>query len=255
MPKVFVHGVPENSSVWDMLFEELRTRGVQDIVALSPPGFGATVPEGFQSSCEGYRSWLIDQIEQLGGGIDLVGHDWGALHVYGVLAERPDLLRSWAADVAGILHPDYVWHDHAQAWQTPGLGEEVIPQMFGLPPGEAIEILTEFDIPVASARSLARHMDKRMGDCVLKLYRSGAQPEMERLGQRLATTEKPPGLVFVPTEDPFGGTDAMCESMAGVLGATICRMEGLGHWWMCSESSAASAADTLITHWGMKETP
>jgi hypothetical protein len=26
--------------------------------------------------------------------------------------------------VAGILHPDYVWHESAQLWQTPGAGEQ-----------------------------------------------------------------------------------------------------------------------------------
>lgn len=251
MPKVFVHGNPENSKLWGVLFDELRARGAQDLVALSPPGFGAPVAEGFEATRTGYRSWLIDQIEQLGGNIDLVGHDWGALHIYGVLAERPDLLRSWATDVAGILHPDYVWHDHAQAWQTPGVGEDAIKEMFGLPPDETAEMLTAFDIPIEHARALASDMDETMGDCVLSLYRSAAQPEMSQLGQRLVTTEKRPGLVFLATEDPFTGTHAMCESVANVMGANICRLEGLGHWWMFA--GASTAAEALITHWGMND--
>lgn len=251
MPKVFVHGNPENSKLWDVLFDELKVRGIQDVVALSPPGFGAPVADGFEATRTGYQSWLIDQMIQLGGNIDLVGHDWGALHVYGVLAERPDLLRSWAADVAGILHPDYLWHDHAQTWQTPDLGEETIKEMFGLPPEEAAEILATFDIPIENARALACDMNETMGNCVLSLYRSAAQPEMAQLGQRLATTEKRPGLVFLATEDPFTGTHAMCESMADVLGANICCLEGLGHWWMFAGASAA--ADALIAHWGTND--
>ncbi|MEJ2531025.1 MAG: alpha/beta hydrolase [Halioglobus sp.] len=247
MPKVFVHGNPENSTLWSVLFDELGKRGVSDVVALSPPGFGAPVPEGFDATRTGYRAWLIDQLEQLGGNIDLVGHDWGALHVYGVLAERPDLLRSWAADVAGILHPDYSWHDHAQAWQTPGVGEEAVKGMFGLPPEETAELLTEFDIPLEHARALAADMNEAMGACVLTLYRSAAQPEMARLGQRLATTERRPGLVFLATEDPFTGSHAMCEAVADSLGAPICRLEGLGHWWMFA--GAAAAADALVAHW------
>ena len=247
MPKVFVHGNPENASLWDVLFEELRSRGVQDLVALSPPGFGAPVPPEFEATRTGYRSWLIDQVEQLGGNVDLVGHDWGALHAYGLLAERPDLLRSWAADVAGILHRDYVWHDHAQAWQTPGSGEDAIKEMFGLPLAETAEMLTAFNIPLERARKLAPDMDGTKGECVLSLYRSAAQPEMSQLGQRLATTQKRPGLVFLATEDPFTGTHAMCESAAEMLGAKICRLEGLGHWWMFA--GAATAADALIAHW------
>ena len=247
MPKVFVHGNPENSTLWTVLFRELRARGVEDLVALSPPGFGAPVPEGFEATRRGYRTWLIDQIEQLGGEVDLVGHDWGALHVYGVLAERPDLLRSWAADVAGIIHPDYVWHDHAQAWQNPGAGEDAIREMFGLPPDETAEMLTAFDIPLEHAKALAPDMDETMGTCVLSLYRSAAQPEMAKLGQQLQTTVRRPGLVFLATEDPFTGTHAMCEFMAHKLGAKIYRLEGHGHWWMFA--GAAAAADALITHW------
>jgi pimeloyl-ACP methyl ester carboxylesterase len=123
MPKVFVHGNPETPALWRALFEELEAQGVDDLEALAPPGFGAPVPAGFEPTQLGYRDWLIGELERLGGDIDLVGHDWGAGHVYDVLAERPDLLRSWAADCAGLVHRDYVWHDAALAWQTPDVGD------------------------------------------------------------------------------------------------------------------------------------
>ena len=42
---------------------------------------------------------------------------------------RPELVRSWASDVLGIFDADYVWHDMAQVWQTPGAGEELITTM------------------------------------------------------------------------------------------------------------------------------
>jgi pimeloyl-ACP methyl ester carboxylesterase len=247
MPKVFVHGNPENSALWAVLFDKLRERGTDDLLALSPPGFGAPLPDGFEATQTGYRSWLIDQVEQLDGTVDIVGHDWGALHVYGLLAERPDLVRTWAADVAGILHPDYVWHDNAQAWQTPGIGEESIKQLFGRPPAEIAEILATLDIPIEHARALAPDIDLTMGQCVLSLYRSAAQPAVAELGQRLANSELPPGLVFLPTEDPYTGTQEMCESMANRLRANICRLEGLGHWWMFA--GAPVAAEALISHW------
>ena len=34
--------------------------------------------------------------------MDLVGHDWGGVHVVNVAMSRPDLLRSWCTDVIGI---------------------------------------------------------------------------------------------------------------------------------------------------------
>ena len=96
MPKVFVHGNPETSAIWSALFDALRDKGIDDLVGLSPPGFGAPLPTGFEATQTGYRNWLVQELEQLGGDIDLVGHDWGTGHVLGVLAQRPDLLRSWA---------------------------------------------------------------------------------------------------------------------------------------------------------------
>src|SRR5690348_17445976 len=55
---------------------------------------------------------------------DLIGHDWGGGHVARLAAARPDLVRSWAMDIAGTFDPAYVWHDLAQVWQTEGAGEE-----------------------------------------------------------------------------------------------------------------------------------
>ncbi len=151
MPKVFVHGNPETSAIWSALFDALRDKGIDDLVALSPPGFGAPLPVGFEATQAGYRNWLVKELEQLGGDIDLVGHDWGAGHVYGVLAQRPDLLRSWAADCAGLIHADYAWHDMAQVWQTSGSGEEAIAGMYGLPEQQGKELLTSFGLPARVA--------------------------------------------------------------------------------------------------------
>jgi pimeloyl-ACP methyl ester carboxylesterase len=113
MTKVFVHGNPETTAVWEPLLPALKAQGISDIVLLSPPGFGVPVPDGFAGTRIAYRDWLIAEIEKIGHPVDLLGHDWGAGHTYGVAAARPDLLRSWAADCAGLVHPDYEWHPAA----------------------------------------------------------------------------------------------------------------------------------------------
>ena len=247
MPKVFVHGNPETSAIWSALFDALRDKGIDDLVGLSPPGFGAPLPTGFEATQTGYRNWLVQELEQLGGDIDLVGHDWGAGHVYGVLAERPDLLRSWAADCAGLIHPDYTWHDMAQVWQTPAAGEEAIAGMYGLPEQQGKELMMSFGLPENVASAIAPKQDEVMGKCVLSLYRSAAQPEMVLLGERLKTTEQCPGLVFIASEDTYVGTPEMCASVAADLGAEIYTLEGLGHWWMFEGAALAAAA--LVQHW------
>ncbi len=46
---------------------------------------------------------------------------------------RPDLIRSWATDIAGAADPDYEWHDLAKVWQTPGDGEAAVEMMSAMP--------------------------------------------------------------------------------------------------------------------------
>ena len=86
--KVFVHGNPEVDAIWSLLVAELRARGVDDVVLLSPPGFGAPTPDGWAGDMAAYRDWLVGELERIGRpgqGIDLVGHDWGAGHVFGAV--------------------------------------------------------------------------------------------------------------------------------------------------------------------------
>jgi pimeloyl-ACP methyl ester carboxylesterase len=121
MPAVFVHGNPETAAIWDELFTHLARK---DAVALSPPGFGVPVPPQFDATADAYLHWLAGELERIGGAVDLVGHDWGGAHVLRLAMARPDLIRSWVSDIAGCFEPDYVWHDMAQTWQTPGAGED-----------------------------------------------------------------------------------------------------------------------------------
>ena len=247
MPKLFVHGNPETAALWGPLLAALRERGVSDAEALSPPGFGAPRPEGFAATREAYRDWLVGEIEQRGGAADLVGHDWGAGHVLGTLAERPDLFRSWATDCAGLVHEDYVWHDMALEWQKPEAGEQAIAAMLEAPLDGRVAMLTSLGMPEDVARDVAAGQGPEMARCVLSLYRSAAQPVMRELGEQLRATEQRPGLVFFATEDPYAGTLAMSETVAGRLGARVHAIEGRGHWWMFGE--LGPIADALIAHW------
>jgi pimeloyl-ACP methyl ester carboxylesterase len=119
MAVVFVSGNPESSAIWDPLIAEVNP---DDVLRLSPPGFGAPVPEGFSCTVEGYHSWLIAELERLDEPADLVGHDVGGSTVLTVAMVRPDLLSTWVSDSAGVFDAEYVWHDLAQTWQTPGAG-------------------------------------------------------------------------------------------------------------------------------------
>ena len=75
MPAVFVNGNPESAASWEPLLAELdRT----DVLRLSPPGFGAEVPDGFDCTVPAYREWLTAELEALGEPVDLVAMTWAA---------------------------------------------------------------------------------------------------------------------------------------------------------------------------------
>lgn len=67
MPSAFVHGNPEAPALWRTLVSALKDRGATDLHLLAPSGFGAPVPDGWQSSQTEYRDWLIGELESLGG--------------------------------------------------------------------------------------------------------------------------------------------------------------------------------------------
>lgn len=240
MPFVFVHGNPETEHVWRPLLDELAARGVSDVLALSPPGFGAPVPPGFGCSAEDYRGWLVGELERIGQPVDIVGHDWGAGHVYAVAATRPELLRSWVADCAGIIHPDYVWHPAARAWQTPGEGEELVAHMTAMS-GE--DFVASDGVPAGLAPSLAEHFDATMGRAILAVYRSAAQPYMRDLGARLARAPRVRSLVVHATADRYTMPE-LAPAVAEMLGSQVEVLDGGGHWWMWEQPGAATEAMT-----------
>lgn len=243
MTTVLVHGNPETTFVWSELVPELNSHGVEDIVLLSPPGFGAPIPEGFGGTRADHRDWLIREIEALGGNVDLVGHDWGAGHVYAVAAERPDLLRSWAADCAGLVDPNYEWHPAAAVWQTEGAGEESIAGIIAL---DGNELSAAFGVPAKLAPNMAEHLDETMGTAILRVYRSAIQPAMRDLGDQLAQAGRRPALLIHATADPFVPPE-MVFPVAERIGAEILTLPDLGHWWMFENPGLA--AEGFVAFW------
>ncbi|MGE2736032.1 alpha/beta fold hydrolase [Mycolicibacterium vaccae] len=241
MTVVFVHGNPETDAIWGPLVAEL---GRDDVVLLSPPGFGAPLPDGFGATFLEYRDWLERELTGIDGPVDLVGHDWGGGHVVNVVMHRPELVRSWASDVLGLFDPDYVWHDMAQTWQTPGAGEELIASMIGGGLEARTELMQSLGIPHDTAAAVAAAQDDDMGRAILALYRSAAQPAMAEAGKALGNAAARPGLSLLATEDPFIGQSDNRLRAAERAGARTEVLEGLGHWWMVEDPARGAAALT-----------
>jgi pimeloyl-ACP methyl ester carboxylesterase len=244
MTVVLVHGNPETAAIWDLLVPELVAAGGPEPVRLSPPGFGAPVPTGWGATVEDYRRWLVAELEGIGHPVDLVGHDWGGGHVMGVAMTRPDLIRTWCSDIVGALDPEYVWHDLALRWQTPGVGEKTVAAMASAPPGARAANLAGAGMDPVIAGRVAAGMDEVMGACVLGLYRSAAQPAMAEFGAALEAAAARPGLAIAPSEDHMVGTAEQRRRAAARAGARLEVLDGLGHWWMTQAPERGAAVLT-----------
>jgi pimeloyl-ACP methyl ester carboxylesterase len=231
---VFVHGVPETEQLWDRLRSEIDA----DSIAVSLPGFGCARPDGFAATKDAYADWLAAELEKIGAPVDLVGHDWGAGLTYRIATTRPDLLRSWAADVANIMHPDYEWHDFAKTWQS-DQGEAFFEAQASSPVDQRVPLFESMGVPREDAEKMLSRGDRTMGDCILALYRSATPNPYSDWGSLFAPTEAP-GLVLVATEDPFGN-ETLATELAGMLDAKTARLEGLGHWWPVQDPKAAAS--------------
>lgn len=242
MTIVFVHGNPETDAIWGPLLEHLDVS--DDVVLLSPPGFGSPLPDGFPATHEAYRDWLEQELSRFAAPVDLVGHDWGGGHVLNVVMHRPESVRSWVSDVVGLFDAEYQWHDLAQVWQTPGAGEELIDQMLGAPLPERTAMNESLGMPADVAAAVAAGQNAEMGQAILSLYRSALQPA--DLGRNLDRASARPGLSVLATADPYGGSEELRRRASERAGAEIAVLEGLGHWWMLQDPARGAAALTAF---------
>ena len=238
MPVVLVHGVPDTPRVWDPLRAALHR---DDVVALRLPGFGDDRPAGFAATKEAYLDWLLARLAELAteGPVDLVGHDWGSILTLRVASLGPAGLRSWAAG-NGPIDPDYVWHDTAQLWQTPEVGEQVMRDVI------TPEVLTpmfagEGWSPEAAAAAAA-DVDDTMKGCILDLYRSAVDVGAEwGPGLDDVTT---PGLLLWGTRDGFVPVESG-ERIAARTGARFVPLDAT-HWWPVQQADVVAAELTAF---------
>ena len=234
---VLVHGVPESAALWGHLQSVLDG----DSTALALPGFATPRPDGFGATKDEYVDWLVGEIEQFDAPVDLIGHDWGAALTYRVATTKGELLRSWAADVANVMHADYTWHDFARIWQTPGAGEEFFAGQEDAPPAETAAGYEAMGVPRGDTGVLVPLGDPVMASCIMDLYRSATPRIFDTWGAAMGPTSAP-GLVLDAVDDPFGDT-ALSSEVATSLGARTATLTGVGHWWALQDP--AQAADVL----------
>jgi pimeloyl-ACP methyl ester carboxylesterase len=237
MTAVFVNGNPESAAIWTPLLERLDR---EDVLCVSPPGFGAPLPEGFECTPEGYARWLIGRVEEIGAPVDLVGHDIGGSATVVLAMRRPDLLRSWISDSLGVFHPEYRWHDLAEGWQTPLVGERSVEAMLDGGLEQRIARMVDYGMPAAVGAAVAQWQGEEMQRAILAFYRAAAQPAMADLGKDLQSASRTPGLAVIGTEDRLVGSENMRRQAAEIAGAAVAVLPGAGHLWMLQAPDLAA---------------
>ena len=222
---VFVHGVPETAALYDKVQSQIS----EPSVALELPGFGCERPSGFGATQADYAAWLVSELEGFDEPVDLVGHDWGSPLVFHVATAHGQLVRSWVVDSLAIMSSTYVWHDFAQIWQTPEVGEEFWAGQLAADLDTRAGIFEAFGVSHDDAVALAARIDETMASCILDLYRS-ALPNPRALWPAPLAPTVAPGLVLLASQDPFGN-DEVNRALAEELGASVAVLEGLSHFW------------------------
>jgi pimeloyl-ACP methyl ester carboxylesterase len=231
MPAFFLHGVPDTPALWGRVRSHLSRT---DILAPNLPGFGVPAPEGWAGTKEEYEAWLIGQLEAVGEPVDLVAHDWGGILAVRVATTHQDLIRTLAVGSCPI-DPEYVWHDLAQQWQTPEVGEQIMELLSPETMGPGLEAAA---VDPEAAAEAASHVDEEMKRCILPLYRSAVHVGDEWGYEAGANTR--PALVLWGTEDIYV-QERFGERLATSLGADIVKYD-CGHWWPSQRPVEVAAA-------------
>jgi len=243
MSVLFFHGVPDTPAVWQPLLSALAHMEIETS-APTMPGFGAQYPEHFLPTKEGYLDWMFMQIEKEAdrtkAPVDIVAHDWGALLALRAVARRPDLIRSWAVSGA-VLEPDYEWHDTAQKWQTPVLGE----LLMAVTPKFALKrALIDGGLPESIAEHEVRAWSWPMKRSILSLYRSAKTVAQDWTRDIEGFPDR--GLIIWGEKDPYVDLSS-ARNFANRWSIPLHVEQDAGHWAIADR--AISVADVLKEHW------
>jgi hypothetical protein len=145
------------------------------------------------------------------------------------------------------MHADYQWHDAAQGWQTPDLGEQMVAGMVAMPDDQFVDAFSGLGMTREIAAEVKSHINDEMARCILALYRDAAQPALVPVGKQFAAVQPKNGLVIIAEQDHYAGTLETMTSVANSVGAEVAVLPEVGHWWMCQRPDLG--ADMLMAHW------
>ncbi|OIK11383.1 alpha/beta hydrolase [Bacillus sp. MUM 13] len=195
-PVLLLHGVPESALLWKEIIPVIVSCGYK-VYAPDLPGFGDSEKfdgpstwERFDQFVTGFTALLkIDSLH-------LVVHDWGGLIGLKWACDHPERILSLIV-TDSTISDEYMWHDLARIWRTPGKGEASIKGMSNR--AQFLEAMKK-EIPNSDDETLNDFFKvfqtPESGQVILDLYRSGNLETVKNYKEKLQKIKNPATILW-----------------------------------------------------------
>jgi pimeloyl-ACP methyl ester carboxylesterase len=249
-PVVLLHGFPQRATSWRHVAPLLHAEGLRtyapDLRGYSPgarPGRRRdyTVPRLLED--------LAALVDDVGGPVHLVGHDWGAVVGWAAAARHPELLRTWTA--VSVPHPrafldacvrgDQLLRSwYVGAFQLPWLPEKVLASPLGRSSlrrsGMSEEAVARFEAEVVGEGALTE---------ALRFYRALPFTGPGAAARRVTV---PTTLVWSDGDVALGHVGAERSGRYVDAPYAFVELEGVSHW--IPEEAPRELADAVLARIG-----
>ena len=205
-PLLFLHGSPDNHTLWLPLIEHLSRRLNARFIAPDLPGFGnSTLPANFPLTLENEADFIRALLGalQITEPVTLVVTDFGGHYGSAFAVKYPELVRGMVISNTNFFR-DYDWHSFAKLYRVPLLGELLI----AAPKAMLSRSLKQF-APALPERYIDESYAAGFGSptvrkAILRYYRERNAPDFAGWDDKLvALLQTKPALVLWGDKDPF----------------------------------------------------
>lgn len=242
-PVLLLHGVPETAGCWRHLLPELH----RDRTVLAPDlkGLGGSEvkPPYDVPTLAGELAALVRQ--EIGGPVDVVGHDWGGSLALGFAGAFPDLVRRLVVVSAPYRYVDPVRAAHIPFFALPGLPEALLAAAGTAVWRHAFGYAWKAQRPLESealAEYVAAYAPAARRAAMLGYYRAATRPRAARavralLGRDGGQAEPPPRIQAERRLVVWGALDPVLPIRVGEAvvrdlgpGTDFVTVPGVGHF-------------------------
>lgn len=230
---LFLHGNPGSFKDWQRFVPQVGE--FSRVVAPDMPGYGsAERPKKFNYTVDGYAEHLHALIVELGiKKVHLVLHDFGGPWGLQFACNHPELVKSLTCVNTGPA-PDYVWHDFAQIWRKPIIGE--IFQF--LSTHWSLRFFLNRDnpkpLPLEFTKLMVKDIDWGLSRGMLKLYRATDLAVLTKKLERQLKQLNVPALTLWGEGDKYVPVKH-AQAQKEFFNAEIHTMPNCGHWPMIDD--------------------